>query len=432
MAYIRSLSTRASTFRRRCNQSLSYIIHDHDRERKYADEGPSQQGTGSLLQQRSFGSRVNSSAPLGFFQHRRCLDFYDSPSIGTALCRHMSTTVDAGADKIDLMSDVADVLTDTTVQSVASQVPAVNEVATAAADSFFPVAALQYFIDFVHTTSGFNWWASIIASTLFIRMATIPLLVNQLKSTSKLTLVRPHLEEIKQKMQDQGLSVAEGQQQMKQLFKEYGVSPFTPLKGLFIQGPIFVSFFLAISNMTEKVPSFKTGGAWWFLDLTTPDALYILPILTGLTFLITVECNMQEGMEGNPAAGPIKKFSRVFAVVSIPMTMGFPKAVLCYWVTSNVFSLVYGLVLKVPGVKKILGIPQIAAAPAGTAQKPSFDMLSALKKELAARQAAASSPPPIEPSPGVADQRKSSSAVLGQRLKSLEKQVKGKKKNKKR
>lgn len=41
--------------------------------------------------------------------------------------------------------------------------------------------------------------------------------------------------------------------------------------------------------MTEKVPSFKHGGAFWFTDLTTPDSLYIFPILTGLTFLVTVE-----------------------------------------------------------------------------------------------------------------------------------------------
>ncbi|MCH93179.1 mitochondrial-like inner membrane protein OXA1-like, partial [Trifolium medium] len=40
-------------------------------------------------------------------------------------------------------------------------------------------------------------------------------------------------------------AVAEGQKKMNKLFKEYGVSPFTPLKGLFIQGPVFISFFLA-------------------------------------------------------------------------------------------------------------------------------------------------------------------------------------------
>lgn len=98
----------------------------------------------------------------------------------------------------------------------------------------------------------------------------------------------------------------------------YGVTPFTPMKGLFIQGPIFISFFLAvrlrsmllyveefyllflyvyhliivylqITNMVEKVPSFKHGGAFWFTDLTTPDSMYIFPVLTALTFWITVE-----------------------------------------------------------------------------------------------------------------------------------------------
>lgn len=247
---------------------------------------------------------------------------------------------------------------------------------------------------------------------------------------SSLQLMRPHLEEIRQQMSDKAMdpmALAEGQKQMKKLFKEYGVSPLTPLKGLFIQGPIFVSFFLAISNMTEKVPSFKSGGAYWFLDLTTPDSLYILPILTGLTFWITVECNMQEGLEGNPIAGTMKKVSRVFAVASVPLTMGFPNAIFCYWVTSNLFSLFYGLALKAPGVKKFLGLPEMPVAPASTTPS-SFDLLEALKQQVAARQEPAS-PLPVEPSsePGV--RRISPASVLSQRLRSLEKQVKGRKKN---
>lgn len=41
--------------------------------------------------------------------------------------------------------------------------------------------------------------------------------------------------------------------------------------------------------MAEKMPSFKHGGAFWFTDLTTPDALYIFPVITALSFLIVVE-----------------------------------------------------------------------------------------------------------------------------------------------
>lgn len=44
--------------------------------------------------------------------------------------------------------------------------------------------------------------------------------------------------------------------------------------------------------MVEKVPSFKDGGAFWFSDLTTADPLYMLPVLTSLTFLATVEVSI--------------------------------------------------------------------------------------------------------------------------------------------
>nr|XP_009607376.1 mitochondrial inner membrane protein OXA1-like [Nicotiana tomentosiformis] len=171
-------------------------------------------------------------------------------------------------------------------------------------------------------------WASIVATSIIIRLLTLPVMINQLKSTSQLTLLRPKMEEIKEEMQNKGMApaaVAEGQQRMNELMKEHGVSMFTPLKGLLIQGPIFVSFFVAIRNMADNVPSLKQGGAFWFTDLTTPDSMYILPVLTALTFWITVECNAQEGLEGNPAGKTIKNVSRAFAALTIPFTAGFPK-----------------------------------------------------------------------------------------------------------
>lgn len=49
---------------------------------------------------------------------------------------------------------------------------------------------------------------------------------------------------------------------------------------------------MQIRHMVDNVPSLKTGGAFWFTDLTTPDAMYILPVLTALTFWITVEVKL--------------------------------------------------------------------------------------------------------------------------------------------
>ena len=42
-------------------------------------------------------------------------------------------------------------------------------------------------------------------------------------------------------------------------------------------------------------------------------------------FVCLFQLNMQEGMEGNPMAGTMKKFSRGLAVMTVPFTASFPK-----------------------------------------------------------------------------------------------------------
>ncbi|WCJ20539.1 inner membrane protein OXA1-like [Euphorbia peplus] len=428
MAYIRSLSTRSNLLSRRCHPSIGHVLHRDDSDTKHDSI---HKETGSLLQHRGFGTTGFTNSSL---IDRRCIDFSFSPTIGASFSRHMSTSIGGGADNIEAMTDVAEVLSDSSLQAVASQAaPAANEVAIAAADSFFPVAVLQHFVDAIHSFTGLPWWVSIVLTTIVIRGAVLPLVVNQLKATSQLTLMRPRLEELQQKIKDGSLDMYDGNKQMQMLFKEYGVTPFTPMKGLFIQGPIFISFFLAITNMAEKVPSFKTGGAYWFLDLTTPDTLYILPVLTALTFWITVECNLQEGLEGNPVAGTMKKISRGLAVATVPLTLGFPKAIFCYWVTSNLFSLFYGAVLKNGAVKKFLGLPEMPVPPpASSTSQPAFSLSTILKQVTAAQNSSKGRPSPVESASKVPDQRISPNAVMSQRIRSLEKQVKGRKKNKKR
>ncbi|KAL1806036.1 hypothetical protein DCAR_0831784 [Daucus carota subsp. sativus] len=434
MAFRRSLITRAKLFNQhKFAPSFQFILHQNDTD-----------DSKTLNPQFSRQNRSFTSTGLFNTAFRNPEASY-SVLNGLNLARNMSSSraIDEAAGKMEYMSDVAGVLSDGGVEVVSQQgVAAVSEVAVAAADSYFPVAALQYLIDYVHTYTGLPWWGSIAATTILIRWLAVPLMINQLKTTSKLTLMRPKLEEIKQEMQDRGMSptaVTEGQQRMSQLFKEYGVTPWTPLKGLLIQGPVFVSFFFAIQNMVEKVPSFKEGGAFWFVDLTTPDSFYIFPVLTALTFWITVECNMQEGMEGNPAGATMKKVMRVFALITVPITMSFPKAIFCYWITSNLFSLLYGSVIRAPTVKKLLRIPVIPVAPVTTAP-PAFSFTEALKKYVEAQKR--QPPPPANPSntssiptqtEKPANQNKPAvSSVLSQRIRSLENQVKGRKKGKKR
>ncbi|URE32090.1 mitochondrial inner membrane protein OXA1-like [Musa troglodytarum] len=373
----RSLTSNFTRLTRRFHPSFAHILRD-DRE----DTEPSNP---LPLPPSPSRRHASSSAPSVSGSGRwRSLGFSLPFGLEPGLLRSYSSGAE-GSNEINYIKDVAEVLSDSSVETATMAAAAVptpfpGEVAAAAADSFLPVAALQHLIDAVHSFSGLNWWASIVLTTLLIRGVTVPLLLNQMKATVKLNVMRPELEQLKEQIN--------------------------------------------ISNMVEKVPSFKGGGALWFTDLTTPDPRYMLPALTGLTFLATVELNMQEGMEGNPMANTMKKFSRVLAFMTVPFTANFPKAIFCYWITSNLFSLGYGFVLKLTRVRKFLNLPDLVPEPTKSAAQPNFTLFGASKPILPAKEESDQTNTPAR--------RLSSSSVISQRIRNLEKTVKARNKHKKR
>uniref|UniRef100_A0A1J3DRX2 Mitochondrial inner membrane protein OXA1-like n=1 Tax=Noccaea caerulescens TaxID=107243 RepID=A0A1J3DRX2_NOCCA len=438
MACLRGISKRVNLLQRRVYPSCGHLIGDDKDETK-----SSSPISDTMVRKVTNNNKLSPMLSERQYQYQA---FGGPLGLGLSSCRYMSSTTQPPewSEKVDGIDFVAteevvvphdfqamEAVT-TTIQAV---VPAVNEVALAAADSAFPVAALQHLIDAVHSFTGLNWWASIALTTVLIRGVTVPILLNQLKSTYKLNFLRPQLEELRQEMSTKSSdpeAMAEGQRRMQLLFKEHGVTPFTPLKGLIIQGPIFISFFFAIRNMAEKVPSFKTGGTLWFTDLTTADSTYILPLLTAVTFLIMVESNMQEGLEGNPVAGTMKKFSRIIAFLSIPILIGIENALFCYWLTSNLFTLGYGLAIRRPDVRKLLNLPDvIISSTTKSSTSPSsplpFSFPQPKDQNVVQEDPPMSSP---ESSTSVPDRRISRSSVLSQRIRTLERQLKDRKNKK--
>merc|ERR1719305_2173755 len=99
-----------------------------------------------------------------------------------------------------------------------------------------------------------------------------------------------------------------------------------------------MTFFFALRRMAEEFPSLETGGAAWFTDLTIADTTYGLPILSATTFLITIELGGEAGEHQAEQQAKMKNVMRALAVCMVPLTMSFPTAVFCYWVSSNTFS----------------------------------------------------------------------------------------------
>ncbi|XP_040259285.1 mitochondrial inner membrane protein OXA1 isoform X2 [Aegilops tauschii subsp. strangulata] len=313
----RSLASRFSHhLTRRLHPSVPHLL-----SRSNDDEPPSQPQPHPLPSLRSplppaSGAAQTLHHPFPFSLHHSGLPRRSFSSSAPAPAPDPPGEVDAAASVL--------------VDAVASSVPAPfpGEVAAAAADSFFPFAALQHLIDTIHTFTGLNWWASIALTAVLIRTAVIPFTVSHQKSGEKIHAMKPEVDAIKHAVD--------------------------------------------INNMVEKVPSLKGGGIFWFTDLTTPDPLYILPVLTSLTFLATVEL-------GNPyIASKMKMLHRGMGVMIVPFTMNFAKGFFFYWITANLFTLVYVIVMRRPTVRKLFNFPALEAQSA-PALNSALDMFGGSK-----------------------------------------------------
>lgn len=157
----RSISSRVTTLiTRQFHPSFGHILlHDDDEcKHRYNSGSPSLPHTKCSQWREFHNANRNAVAGLGaMFWERRGFTSSLPLGLGSSFHSYSSSTIGEGSEKIDYMTDVAGVLMDKSVEVVASQGPVVSEVAAAAADSFFHIAALQYFIDGIHTLTGLNW-----------------------------------------------------------------------------------------------------------------------------------------------------------------------------------------------------------------------------------------------------------------------------------
>ncbi len=120
--------------------------------------------------------------------------------------------------------------------------------------------------------------------------------------------------------------------------------------------------------MSVTYPSFKTGGALWFMDLSVTDPYYLLPTVSALSMLASLELGADTGQAMAQQKASMKIFFRGFSLIMVPSLVlaGIPNGVFMYWVSANAFSLAQVLLLQIPGVKPALGIPVPPTAPPST------------------------------------------------------------------
>ncbi len=193
------------------------------------------------------------------------------------------------------------------------------------------VGILQDLVTFFYSvtaTMGIaNYGVAIILLTLVIKLILYPLTVKQVKGMKAMQELQPKMKELQEKYKGNPEKL---NKEMALLYKDSGVNPLAGCLPLLVQMPILMGIFYAIRDYQYvHLPSFL-----WIADLSAPDNLYILPIVSAATTYIQ---QRQTSTEMNQQAKIMMNFMPLF-IGYISIT--FPAGLVLYWVVSNIFQIV--------------------------------------------------------------------------------------------
>ena len=181
---------------------------------------------------------------------------------------------------------------------------------------------LEFFYGFVH-----NYGLAIILLVLGIRIVFYPLTYTGFKSMKQMQKLTPKINEMREKYKD---NKAELNKKIMELYKESRVNPFGGCLPMLLQIPVFYGLYeaLLISIQLRNAPFI-----FWIHNLSVQDPYYILPILMGISMLISQKMNP---MVGDPAQA---KIMLILPIVFTFIFIHFPAGLLLYWTVNNLLTI---------------------------------------------------------------------------------------------
>jgi YidC/Oxa1 family membrane protein insertase len=172
-----------------------------------------------------------------------------------------------------------------------------------------------------------NYGIAIILVTLIIKLALYPLTVKQVKGMKAMQDLQPKMKEMQEKYKGNPEKL---NKEMALLYKESGVNPLSGCLPLLVQMPILMGIFFAIRDYQyAQTPSFL-----WMANLSLPDPLYILPVLSAATTYIQQK---QTSTDMNQQAKMMMTFMPLFIGY---ISISFPAGLVLYWAMSNLFQII--------------------------------------------------------------------------------------------
>jgi YidC/Oxa1 family membrane protein insertase len=210
-----------------------------------------------------------------------------------------------------------------------------------------------------------NFGLAILALTVLVKLAFLPLANKSYQSMAKMKAVQPKIKELKEKYGDDKQKF--NLEQME-LFKREKISPLGGCLPIFLQIPVFFSLYkvLVVTIEMRQAPFFG-----WIHDLSAPDPTNIFNLFGLLPFdpshvwgfgpylvlgawpaLMGVSMWLQMKMNPEPT-DEIQKIAFGYMPLIFTFTMGsFASGLIIYWTWNNLLSVIQqGIIMNRAGLK---------------------------------------------------------------------------------
>ncbi len=199
-----------------------------------------------------------------------------------------------------------------------------------------------------HDGLGFSWGWSIIAMTVLVRAALLPLTFKQFKSMQALASHAPEMKKLQERYKHDKERL---NQEMMKFYRENKINPFASCLPLLAQLPVFLSLFymlqddLRIDICGQSAQPCGPGEASFFFinDLTDKASGSELAILIVLyigsqlfsTLLMSTTTDRTQRM-----------IFLALPFVFVIFVINFPAGLLLYWITTNVWTIVQQAIIR--------------------------------------------------------------------------------------
>jgi YidC/Oxa1 family membrane protein insertase len=222
---------------------------------------------------------------------------------------------------------------------------------------------LVFFIDVVPRA---DLGLAIIATVVIVKTVLIPLSVRAAKTQKAMKAIEPKMKEIKEEHKDDRQKQAEA---MMALYKDANIKPFASILLIFIQIPIILSLYFAVSSgggvaLPEinnallyswvSIPEMVNTNFLEIIDVTGRSI--ILAALAGITQFYQINMTLPKLAPRNPDAAPDMKdeFMRnmqlqmryVMPLIITGVAYFISAAIALYFVVSNVFGILQELYVR--------------------------------------------------------------------------------------